>query len=76
VIDDASSDDDRGEELHDDGCEDDDERPACPRTGRDHRSAEPDVQGNDDHADGNQGDYPAVRSAPPPAQVGCHRAAR
>jgi hypothetical protein len=43
---------------------------------RDRCGTEPEVQGDDEHADGNQGDCPAVSSAPPPAQVSCHRTAR
>jgi hypothetical protein len=67
MVDDAPSKDDRGEELHGDGGKDDVEGPACPRTGGDHCGTESEVQGDDEHADGNQGGCPAVRSVPIPA---------
>jgi hypothetical protein len=65
VIDHAPSDDDRGEEFHDDGGEDDVERPARPRTGCDDCGAEPEVQADDEHAGGDQGDCPVAGYAPP-----------
>jgi len=62
---DATSQDDRGQELHDDEDEDEVESPSHPRSGRYRRCAEPQVRGNDEHADGDQSDRPAPGSAPP-----------
>jgi hypothetical protein len=62
-MDEATSEDDRGQELHDDDGEDGIEGPARPGRSRDHCCTQPEVQGDDEHADGDKDDRAAAGSA-------------